>query len=370
MSQGWKSSLGLVLTGLALAGCGGTAPAASAPPSAAPAAVAAASKPAAAASAAASAKPAASASAAASAASSGQLIVSYGNVSGDTVPLWVAADEGIFKKNGLDVQPLLVKGGTESMAALLSNNAQFSEGGGAEAAGATANGADIVVTMIGTPVYPYKMYVPADIKTAADLKGKKIDVTNFASSVDVATRVGLKKLGLNVADVTLVTMGTHTVGTAALLSGNIQARMDNMPGAVELEAKGYHGLVDLAAEKLPAANTSINVQRAWLTTHRDVAQKFIDSMIEATARVKKDKAGTIAVMKKEFKSEDTDAMTKTYDFFATEVFASQPFPKPEQFADIKQYLSDKQPKIKDVDLGKLLDPSFVQSAVDRGVDKQ
>ncbi|HEY8693383.1 MAG TPA: ABC transporter substrate-binding protein, partial [Chloroflexota bacterium] len=164
--------------------------------------------------------------------------MSYGNVSGDTVPLWVAADEGIFKKNGLDVQPLLVKGGTESMAALLSNNAQFSEGGGAEAAGATANGADIVVTMIGTPVYPYKMYVPADIKTAADLKGKKIDVTNFASSVDVATRVGLKKLGLNVADVTLVTMGTHTVGTAALLSGNIQARMDNMPGAVELEAKG------------------------------------------------------------------------------------------------------------------------------------
>ena len=112
------------------------------------------------------------------------------------------------------------------------------------------------------------------------------------------------------------------------------------------------------------------MQRAWLTTHRDVAQKFIDSMIEATARVKKDKAGTIAVMKKEFKSEDTDAMTKTYDFFATEVFASQPFPKPEQFADIKQYLSDKQPKIKDVDLGKLLDPSFVQSAVDRGVDKQ
>ncbi|HEY8693217.1 MAG TPA: hypothetical protein VIR57_10795, partial [Chloroflexota bacterium] len=191
-----------------------------------------------------------------------------------------------------------------------------------------------------------------------------------ASSVDVATRVGLKKLGLSVDDVTLLTMGTHTVGTAALLSGNIQARMDNMPGAVELEAKGYHGLVDLAAEKLPAANTSINVQRAWLTTHRDVAQKFIDSMIEATARVKKDKAGTIAVMKKEFKSEDTDAMTKTYDFFATEVFASQPFPKPEQFADIKQYLSDKQPKIKDVDLGKLLDPSFVQSAVDRGVDKQ
>ncbi|HVA25255.1 MAG TPA: ABC transporter substrate-binding protein [Chloroflexota bacterium] len=368
MARRWTSKLGLVLTGLALAGCGGAAPAASTPQSGS-AAASAAGKPAAA-SASAATKPAASASAAASAASIGQLTVSYGNVSGDSVPLWVAADEGIFKKNGLDVKPLLVKGGTESMAALLSNNAQLSEGGGAEAAGATVNGADIVVIMTGTPVYPYKLYVPADIKTAADLKGKRIDVTNFASSVDVATRVGLKKLGLSVGDVTLVTMGTHTVGTAALLSGNIQGRMDNMPGAVKLEASGYHGLLDLAAEKLPAANTGINVQRAWLNAHRDVAQKFIDSMIQATVQVKKDKAGTIAVMKKEFKSQDTDAMTKTYDFFANEVFATQPFPKPDAFADIKQYLSDKQPKIKNLNLNTLLDPSLVQSAVDRGVDKQ
>jgi len=336
----------------------------------------AASKPAASASAkpagSASAKPAggASASAAAKPVVAGQLIVSYGNISGDTVPLWVAADEGIFKQNGLDVQPLLVKGGTESMAALLSNNAQLSEGGGAEAAGATINGADIVTIMVGTPVYPYKLYVPPEIKTADDLKGKKIDVTNFASSVDVATRVGLKKLGMTADAVVLVTMGTHQVGTAALLSGNVQARMDNMPGAQELEAKGYHALVDLAAEKLPAANTAINVQRTWLGSHRDVAQKFVDSMIQATAKVKKDKAGTLAVMKKEFKSDDATAMDKTYDFFASEVFATLPYPKPEQFADIKTYLSDKQPKIKDVDLGKLLDPSFVQNAADRGLDKQ
>lgn len=366
MAGGWKATAVLGLTALALAGCGGAAPAASAPASSAAASLAAPSKPAAASSA--SAKPAASVSAAASAGSGSQLTVAYGNISGDSIPLWVAADEGIFKKNGLHVRPLLVKGGTESMAALLSNNAQLSEGGGAEAAGATANGADIVVIMTGTPVYPYKLYVPADIKTAADLKGKKIDVTNFASSVDVATRVGLKKLGIPVSDVVLVTMGTHQVGTAALLSGNIQARMDNMPGAVELEKKGYHGLVDLAAEKLPAANTGINVQRSWLSGHRDVAQKFVDSMIQATVQAKKDKPGTIAVMEKEFKSNNAETMSKTYDFFAGEVFSTQPFPKPEQYDDIKTYLTDKQPKIKDVDLGKLLDPSFVQNAVSRGVD--
>jgi hypothetical protein len=60
-------------------------------------------------------------------------------------------------------------------------------------------------------------------------------------------------------------------------------------------------------------------------------------------------------------------MTAAYDFYANEVVQPYPYPRPEQFKDAVDTLSQSNPKIRDVDLGRMLDPSFVQNANDRGL---
>ena len=292
----------------------------------------------------------------------------YSNTSGDVSAVWVAEDGGYFQKHGLDAHVQLVSGGPQSLSALLSGQTQIGHLGGAEVLSATAEGADLVVVGTLTPVYPYLLYVPADIKSPADLKGKKLDATNFGGSVDIANRVGLPRIGLNPdTDVSFIASGSHANGTAALLNGAIQGRMDNPPASQELEAHGFHVLEDLAKEKLPAANTTIVVSRSYLNDHRAVVQQYVDALIESIARMEQDKAFTVGVYKKYFKSDDDAAMQATYDFFVGEVIPAQPFPRPEQFADAVQQLSQKNAKVRDVDLSKLLDPSLVQSAVDRGL---
>ena len=68
-----------------------------------------------------------------------------------------------------------------------------------------------------------------------------------------------------------------------------------------------------------------------------------------------------------YKSDDDPAMSAAFDFHAGEVLATLPYPRPEQFADAIDQLSQANPRILEVDLSKLLDPSFVQDAADRGV---
>ena len=364
-----------------LASCGGTAAPASSAASTQ-------SKPAAASGAgatgsgasAASAKPAAFAAAkpggstAGSAAASGSsglhIDMASSSLSGDAIPLWVARDGGYFQKNGLDVTIQLISGAAASMSTLLSGKVQFGNLGGSAVLTAAAGGADTVILGSDSPVMPYKLYVPADIKTAADLKGKKVDLGTIGSAVDVATKIGLRQLGLDPdKDVVYVTTGSHPAATAALLNGAIQGRMDNPPGSVELDAKGFHPLLDMAAKKIPAANSTLVVTRGYLNGHKDIAQKFIDSVVEGSARARADKAFVVKELEKEYKSSDQAAMEAAYDFWVNEVIPPLPFAKPDQFTDTKNDLVRQNPKVADVDVSKLLDTSFVQSAADRGLDK-
>jgi hypothetical protein len=96
-------------------------------------------------------------------------------------------------------------------------------------------------------------------------------------------------------------------------------------------------------------------------------QRYIDGIVEATARVKGDKPGSVSLLKSYLGSDDDVAVGAAYDFHVVEVLATLPFPRPEQFADAIEQLSTKNPRVLEVDLATVLDPSFVQDAADRGL---
>jgi len=235
---------------------------------------------------------------------------------------------------------------------------------------AAARGADLVILANHAPVYPYVLMVQANIKSINDLKGQKVGVSNPGGSADIATRTLLTKQGLDPdKDVTMLALGSHANRTAALLSGQVQAGVDDPPDSAKLEAKGLHALFDLAAQKLPTANTVIAGQRAWVKGHQDIVQRYIDSIVQASALAKKDKAQAVGALKKYFKSEEDEALGKAADFFTKEVLPSLPSPQPEQFVDAKAVLGAKNEKVRNFDVASILDSSFVKSAADRKLDK-
>jgi NitT/TauT family transport system substrate-binding protein len=296
------------------------------------------------------------------------LALGYSNISADELAGWVAFEAGIFAQHGLDVRLELLGGGSKAMAALLAGQDNLTLQGGSEVLSATSSGADLVILATLAPVYPYLLEVSPDIQTANDLRGKKVQISSAGSSGDIATRVVLKRQGLDPdADVAMVQTGSHTNGTAAMLSGQVQGGLDDPPASYELERHGLHPLFDLAALKLPAANTVLVGQRAWVGANHDTVQRVVDSLVQAIARIRADKPLAVSVLKKYYQSDDDEAMSGTYDFFSHEVLPAIPLPAAEQFNDALTILGEKNERIKSIDVSKLIDPSFVRSAVDRGL---
>lgn len=295
-----------------------------------------------------------------------KVVSAYSNISADDWIPWYAFEKGIFKASGLDVDLQSINGGAQTSAALLAGGIQIGQFGGAEALSANAGGADLVVVANLAPVYPYKLYAQKGITTIAGLKGKKVGVSNAGGSSDIATRAALKAAGLDPdKDVTIVAVGSHANRTAALLAGSIDAGVDDPPEDLELVKAGLTAIVDLAGQKLPAANTGVIMQRAYLSANKDTVQAYVDALTIARAQMKTDKQGSMDVLAKYFKITDAAALAAAYDFFINEVTTAYLFPEVNHFKDAVEILGKSNDKIKAVDISKMLDRTYMQSAQDR-----
>ncbi len=299
-----------------------------------------------------------------------KLGASYSNVIASNLPLWVAKEAGIFAKNGLNVELTLIES-TKGVAALLTGDVRFAHIGGSEVLSAASGGADLVIVGGTVLVWPYVLLVAPEIQKAADLKGKKLAIAGVGGSYDIAARVLLPRLGLKPDDdVAFIASGSVANATAALASGAVQATLSQPPDQLALEPKGFHVLANMADLHLSTANTTIAATRAFVSANRDVAQRYVDSIVEAIAKEKKDRAFTLGVLKTYLKTTDEKALGATYDHYAGTVIPSAPFVRADQFADTIQTLGRTNEKVRTFDVSKILDQSFVQSAIDRGVDKR
>jgi NitT/TauT family transport system substrate-binding protein len=175
------------------------------------------------------AKPAASGSQAAASVTPSKLVVSYSAIVPMTLPVWVASDEGIFKKNGLDVQLTYIES-SKGIAAVISGETQMANIGGPETLSAVAGGADLVTVACESPSWPFVMQVVPGINSMAELKGKKVGVSNFGSTSDIATRLALENSKLDPEkDVAIIAVGSASNRLAALKSGAIQGGVSFPP---------------------------------------------------------------------------------------------------------------------------------------------
>jgi ABC-type nitrate/sulfonate/bicarbonate transport system substrate-binding protein len=300
-----------------------------------------------------------------------RITVSSATGSPNDQPAWVAQETGIFQRNGLNVEVQYLAA-AQGIAALLSDQVQISHTGGAETVGALAGGADLVIVANIVPVLPYQFYAGPSIQTMDDLRGKKIGITTAGASYDTALRIVLPKLGLDPdKDVTLIPTGSIPNVTAALFNGAIDgAPLVVSPAAFRtVQGGNFHDVFDFAPNAGPYAGDLVVVKRDYLNQNRAIIQRYVDALVEGIARFKADRATAVQIDKKYLDETDDTLVARTYDYFIQSVTPSQPFPRPEQFPEVVAALAKNNDAVNNIDVTKALDPSLVQSAIDRGLDK-
>ncbi|WP_236791023.1 ABC transporter substrate-binding protein [Amycolatopsis sp. GM8] len=283
------------------------------------------------------------------------LTVSYSQVVADELPLWIAVDSGLFAKQGLDVK-LTSLSGSDGFPALVSGQTQLASIGASEIVSGAGSGADVSYLAALTPVFPYELY--AKVPDGAGLKGKRIGITSLSGSLYVATLSALKQLGLSPGDVQLITLGSVTNLNNALVAGSIDAALSHPPASAQIEAAGYHVLLDLAKQNIPTSNVGIAAMKSYVSGHGDQIKRFMAALQEAITREKTDEAYSVKELGDHLKVDDQKALQETWRYYAQEVLPDVPTPSVAQLQTSKDALG-KTPGVSDLDLSKIVDTSFV-----------
>jgi len=288
--------------------------------------------------------------------------VSYASAVGNEIPTWIAEEEGIFAKNGINVPNLQMIPASNGVAAVISGGVDVADVGGGETLSAAAQGGNVKVVATLMPVFNWKFYVKPTITSIAQLKGKKLGITKPGAGFDVGLRLALPKMGLSPKDVTFIPTGGIANVTAALIGGSIDgAPIIIGPDSLKLEEAGFKPIFDFADIGLPTVNSCIIVG-GDLANKPKVLQHYVDSIVQAIAYEKSNPEGTKKVIAKYFKTSDPALINYTYDYYS-KVVPTIPTVSADQFADSQRILGQTAPKVANYDLTKLIDDSFVKNAV-------
>jgi NitT/TauT family transport system substrate-binding protein len=234
----------------------------------------------------------------------------------DTItPLFVAQDEGFFKKNGLDVQLLNMNGGSRGVRVLIAGDIQVMHVGLSPVLPADKQGADLKLILASTNTIPFTIFSPKNIKTGAQLKGGKVGISSFGSESDIAVTFALKKLGLTRKDVTVLQLGGSSQRFAALTSGQVQAVPLLEPLTTKAREQGLNPLVDLAAAHVPWVFDGVVMKESYLKTHHDVAVRFAKAYVEGAYFALSNEQRTKEILAKWFKTDNKQVIAASYKDF-------------------------------------------------------
>jgi len=291
----------------------------------------------------------------------------YGNVTPANLAPFYAKEKGFFLKNGLDVDLSLIDGGGKAMAALIGNSVDIAQLGGTETMSAYVGGGDVQAVTLFVPVSPWVLMAPASYTGPTDLRGKTVGVASKGGSSEVAAIQAVERLGLKLTDVTVLPTGSVANLTAAMLANQVYAGPGHPPDTAALFKAGYKVIMDLAAQKVPAVENCTIVTKKYASEHKDVMQKYVDSLVQSIVAMKKDKAGTLPVMQKLLNVSDQDALSETYDYYVTQIFPIYPELTLDAWSYSRDELAKTNAAVKGLDVSKVIDNSFVKNAQDRKV---
>jgi ABC-type nitrate/sulfonate/bicarbonate transport system substrate-binding protein len=232
----------------------------------------------------------------------------------DFAPFFVGIKSGIYGSEGLEPQFIVMRSGI-IIPALLSGELDYTTIYGSTIRSAVSGlPLKVIATLITKQ--SFFLFTQRDIRRVQDLKGKRIAISNFASSTDNSARAALKHHGLEaMRDVTLIAMGDTGVRFQALLSGAIEAAILTPPYTVMAEQKGLNNLVwlgDILGD-VPSNGLSTTVKK--LKENPDQVHRMLRATVRSMIYTREHKQEALPILMREFPGMEKNTLAGTLDFY-------------------------------------------------------
>jgi NitT/TauT family transport system substrate-binding protein len=232
----------------------------------------------------------------------------------DFAPFFVGIKTGIYRSEGLEPQFIVMRSGI-IFPALLSGELDYT----------TLYQSAIRSAISGLPVrviatlmtkQTFFLFSQREIRRVQDLKGKRIAISNFASSTDTSARAALKHHGLEaMRDATLIAMGDTGVRFQALLAGAIEAAILTPPYTVMAEKKGLNNLVWLGDILGDVPSNGLSTTLKTLKENSDQVHRMLRASLRSMIYTREHKQDVLPILLEEFPGLDGDTLAGTLDFY-------------------------------------------------------
>ena len=213
---------------------------------------------------------------------------------GGIVPLYLGQDVGLFKKQGLNLEMIFIPGGSLSLQALIGKSLDLLLTGGPPVVNGYLQGAKIKIIGGVTNLLPYMFVATGGIRSAEQLKGKRIGISRFGSNTDYVVRLALNQFALSPNDVQIIQVGGSQARLVAMKSGAIHATVLSPEESVVAQKMGYGILLDFIEKGIEFPHVNVVARDDYLETQAQTVRGFMRAYIESVRFYKTHRAEAVS----------------------------------------------------------------------------
>ena len=261
------------------------------------------------------------------------LNVSYASVTGSRIPLWIAKDAGLFEKNGLNVNLVVIAAGTAAIGALASGDVEILGAPGSTTMVSATKGLPFAI--IGTfGPSAWKLAAHPSITSVQELRGKTVGISRPGTTIEFATRRALMKLGFAPGkDIQILATGLAESNKRimVMLQGKIDATLVSPDNLFEAEQKNLKlsVLSDLKDLNIYTSASDLSAKRDFLKNQRHRARGFMMAYCEAIWLGKANKNVALASFRKHMREQDPRRLETLHKNYVVDALPLKPYPMEE-----------------------------------------
>jgi ABC-type nitrate/sulfonate/bicarbonate transport system substrate-binding protein len=241
--------------------------------------------------------------------------INWTAVTGAQSGMFMAKQEGLFKKNGLDVELIHIPSSSRGIQAILAGEIAFSFMDGSNAVQASLKGANIVLVAGATNRQVFSLMARPELKRITELKGKKVGITRVGSSTHTSALYALGSAGLKPGDVQLLPLLEVPNIFTALAAGQIEAGVVSPPTNARAKKAGFVELMNIAKEGPEFVSVAVGTSRAYVKANEDIVRRVVRSYAEGVQIFKTNKAAGLKMIQNQLKVKEVEIQEDTYNQF-------------------------------------------------------
>jgi len=290
--------------------------------------------------------------------------IGYPSLSFRQSNVWVAKEMGLFKKYGLDVEPIFLRGGQVATQALVAGDPPIVNIG--TVVQADLQGFNLVLVAAVETKYDQIVFARKGINKLEDLKGKNFGISGFGSATNYAANMLFKHLGLEPGkDVTLLPSGPDAERIAAMSAGKIDASLFTSSSAAPARKAGFNELFQVADLGVEVQGNGFATSRAYIASNRDVVLNALRGFVEAIYYIYANKKEAQKVFAKYMRTNDPDVLEDSYQGYIKMV-PKKPYPTLKGIQYMLDLLAPQLPAAKNAKPEQFVDLSFLQQLEKEG----